>query len=837
MGQLEGTVARGPGGRRERAAQPRLRAHHVADRRRHRASAWSTRATSCTRAIRAGSSSSPSSIRSRWSSRCRRTTCRASRRRCSHGPLTVEASARDGTADARQRQARARRQPDQPGDRDDPAQGGAPEPAAAALAERSSSRRGSCSSRAARRARRAGRRRVQRGPNGTFVYVVGGRQGRRAAAGRGRLDRGRASRSSRSGLEEGERVVVDGQNQLRPGSKVQAREAGQPGGGRAAGAGAAAPSPLRPGARAPRDEHLRAVHPAAGRDDAAHDRPPARGHRRLPAAPRRRAARRSTTRRSSSRRTLPGASAETMASAGDDAARAPVRADAVARADDVGVELRQLADHAAVRRSTATSTPPSRTCRPRSTPRRTCLPRTLPAPPTYSKSNPADTPILTLASSSETLPLDAGRRLRRLDPRAEDLAGLRRRPRHAQRRPEARGARAGRSARARRRRASRSRTCARRSSRRTSTSRRATSTAPRQDYTLATNDQLDEGSGVPADRRRLPERRAGPPRRRRATSSTASRTTQLAGWAGDRARHHPQRPAPAGRERHRGRRPREGAAAAAHARRSRRGIEVHILSRPHRDRARLGRGRRVHARAHDRPRRGRHLRVPAQRCAPPSSPASPCRCRSSARSAIMYLLGYSLNNLSLMALTISTGFVVDDAIVMIENIARYVEQGDAPFEAALKGAKQIGFTIVSLTVSLVAVLIPLLFMGGHHRAALPRVRGDARHRHRRLGGALAHAHRDDVRAPPEARAAAEERGPPLRASPSAASTRMLAALRPRPALGARAPAARRSSSPSRRVAPHRAPRGASCRRASSRSRTPGSSSASPRRRPTSPSRG
>ncbi len=79
---------------------------------------------------------------------------------------------------------------------------------------------------------------------------------------------------------------------------------------------------------------------------------------------------------------------------------------------------------------------------------------------------------------------------------------------------------------------------------------------------------------------------------------------------------------------------------------------------------------------------------------------------------IMYAAGYSLNNLSLMALTIATGFVVDDAIVMIENIARYIEAGEKPFEAALKGAGQIGFTIVSLTVSLVAVLIPLLFMGG-----------------------------------------------------------------------------------------------------------------------------
>src|ERR1019366_87078 len=79
--------------------------------------------------------------------------------------------------------------------------------------------------------------------------------------------------------------------------------------------------------------------------------------------------------------------------------------------------------------------------------------------------------------------------------------------------------------------------------------------------------------------------------------------------------------------------------------------------------------------------------------------------------AAMYLLGFSLDNLSLMALTISTGFVVDDAIVMIENIARYIEAGDPPMEAALKGAEQIGFTILSLTVSLIAVLIPLLFMG------------------------------------------------------------------------------------------------------------------------------
>jgi len=79
--------------------------------------------------------------------------------------------------------------------------------------------------------------------------------------------------------------------------------------------------------------------------------------------------------------------------------------------------------------------------------------------------------------------------------------------------------------------------------------------------------------------------------------------------------------------------------------------------------------------------------------------------------AVMYLAGFSINNLTLMALTIATGFVVDDAIVMIENIARYVEEGESPLAAALKGAEQIGFTIISLTFSLIAVLIPLLFMG------------------------------------------------------------------------------------------------------------------------------
>src|SRR5207237_8998981 len=79
---------------------------------------------------------------------------------------------------------------------------------------------------------------------------------------------------------------------------------------------------------------------------------------------------------------------------------------------------------------------------------------------------------------------------------------------------------------------------------------------------------------------------------------------------------------------------------------------------------------------------------------------------------VMYLLDYSVDNLSLMALTISTGFVVDDAIVVVENITRYMEKGMKPFEAALKGAAEIGFTVFTISVSLVAVFIPLLLMGG-----------------------------------------------------------------------------------------------------------------------------
>ena len=111
---------------------------------------------------------------------------------------------------------------------------------------------------------------------------------------------------------------------------------------------------------------------------------------------------------------------------------------------------------------------------------------------------------------------------------------------------------------------------------------------------------------------------------------------------------------------------------------------------------------------------------------------------------VMYLLGYSLNNLTLMALTISTGFVVDDAIVMIENISRFIEEGLSPMQAALKGSEQIGFTIMSLTVSLIAVLIPLLIHERRGGPALPRVRHHAGRHHPGLGRGLADADADDV---------------------------------------------------------------------------------------------
>ena len=133
---------------------------------------------------------------------------------------------------------------------------------------------------------------------------------------------------------------------------------------------------------------------------------------------------------------------------------------------------------------------------------------------------------------------------------------------------------------------------------------------------------------------------------------------------------------------------------------------------------------------------------------------------------VMYLLGYSLNNLTLMALTISTGFVVDDAIVMIENITRYIEKGEKPLQAALKGAEQIGFTIISLTISLIAVLIPLLFMGDIVGRLFREFAVTLSVTILMSADRLAHADADDVRAAAETHAGIFA-GPLFRASEKA----------------------------------------------------------------------
>ena len=368
--------------------------------------------------------------------------------------------------------------------------------------------------------------------------------------------------------------------------------------------------------RAPRprgsSEHLRAVHPAAGRDDAADDRPAARGHRRLSRSCRSRRCRRSTTRRSSSRRTCPGASAETMASAvttplerqfGQMPSLAQMTSVSSFGSSQITLQFTLDRNIDAAEQDVQAAINAASNL----------LPRTLPAPPTYSKSNPADTPILTLAVSSRHAAARAGRRLRRLDPRAEDLAGLRRRPRDAQRRAEAGGARAGRSARRSPARASRSRTCAPRSSPRTSTSRRATSTAPRQDYTLATNDQLVKADGVQAARPRLQERRAGAARATSPTSIDGVENAQLAGWA-ERRSARSSSTCSASRARTSSRSPTASRRCCRSSRRRcRRASTSTILS----DRTETVRASvedvRVHAGPHHRPRRRGHLRLPAQR--------------------------------------------------------------------------------------------------------------------------------------------------------------------------------------------------------------------------------
>jgi multidrug efflux pump len=338
----------------------------------------------------------------------------------------------------------------------------------------------------------------------------------------------------------------------------------------------------------------------------------------------------------------------------------------------------------------------------------TLLPRTLPAPPTYSKSNPADSPILTLSISSDTLPLD------QVDDVADSIvaqkisqvAGVGLVTINGGQKPAVRvqvdpAAIAG---------AGLSLEDVRQVLVQANVNQpKGNLDGPRQDFTIATNDQLFQADSY---RSLILAYRSGSPIRLREVADVVDgvENAQLAGWADDKraiilnVQRQPGANVIEVADRVKALLPRLSSAIPQ-------GVDVRILS----DRTETVRASvddvqftlvlsvvLVVAVIYVFLRSLRATVIPG--VAVPLSLIGTF--------GVMYLCGYSLNNLSLMALTISTGFVVDDAIVMIENIARYVEKGDSPFEAALKGAKQIGFTIISLTVSLVAVLIPLLFMGG-----------------------------------------------------------------------------------------------------------------------------
>ncbi|BDG05142.1 multidrug efflux RND transporter permease subunit [Anaeromyxobacter oryzae] len=338
----------------------------------------------------------------------------------------------------------------------------------------------------------------------------------------------------------------------------------------------------------------------------------------------------------------------------------------------------------------------------------TLLPRGLPNPPTYSKSNPADTPILTLAVSSDTLPLpqvnDQADSI--LAQKISQVAGVGLVTLNGAQKPAVRvqvdpAALAGNGLSLEDVRAALVAANVNQA--------KGNIDGPRQDYTLATNDQLYSAASF---RSLVIAYKNGAPIRLDDVADAADgvENDQLAGWAGGKraiilnVQRQPGANVIEVAERVKALLPRLSSALPQ-------GVQVSILS----DRTETVRASvddvqftlilsvlLVVAVIYVFLRSLRATLIPG--IAVPLSLIGTF--------GIMYLSGYSLNNLSLMALTISTGFVVDDAIVMIENIARYVEEGDPPFEAALKGAKQIGFTIVSLTVSLVAVLIPLLFMGG-----------------------------------------------------------------------------------------------------------------------------
>ncbi len=335
------------------------------------------------------------------------------------------------------------------------------------------------------------------------------------------------------------------------------------------------------------------------------------------------------------------------------------------------------------------------------------LPTTLPYPPVYAKVNPADAPIVTLALTSDSVPLDmvADAADTLLQPKLSQIDGV------------GKVTVQGGMRRAIRVRIDPARLAAYNLSMediRTAVAAANVNGAKggfdgrAQAFALATNDQLltpdayrqlvisyKDGAPSACGRRQRGRGRGEQPRRLRAER---------------RARRDPGHPAPARRQ-HRADRGRHPAGAAATGALAAGGRAAAGGDRPHGDDPRLGGGRAVHpAAGHRLVIAVIYLFLGSWRATVIPGVALPLSLIGTF--GVMSLLGFALDNLSLMALTVSTGFVVDDAIVMIENVVRYIEQGVPPLQAAYRGAKQIGFTIVSLTVSLVAVFIPLLFMTG-----------------------------------------------------------------------------------------------------------------------------
>ncbi len=338
----------------------------------------------------------------------------------------------------------------------------------------------------------------------------------------------------------------------------------------------------------------------------------------------------------------------------------------------------------------------------------TFLPADLPTPPIYSKVNPADAPILTLALTSDTLPLST----------VEDLADTRLAPKISQLPGVGLVTLSGGQKPAVRIRANPTALASyglnledvRTAVAATNVNQaKGSFDGPQQNYQIGANDQLlssdDYAELVVAYRNGAtgsPEERRDGPRFRRGRPPGGDDESHAGG--------DPQRAAAAGRQHHHGGRSHQDAAADA---------DRDAAGRRSRSTSLTDRTNTIRASVRDVEFSllltialvvaviFLFLRTLSATIIP--SVAVPLSIVGTF--AVMYLLGYSLNNLTLMALTISTGFVVDDAIVMIENIARFIEEGESPMEAALRGSEQIGFTIISLTVSLIAVLIPLLFMG------------------------------------------------------------------------------------------------------------------------------